>query len=121
MRLYVALYDGDSMLRPDAAFGEPTVRVFRSPAPTADIVQDNIKAEAACATAYDIHAIEQIAHHLRSKEFARMIKALFASIGAWLERNEFAERDSFFAASANLADLEQRQRHFERTGMARYY
>jgi hypothetical protein len=38
----------------------------------------------------------------------------------WLDRNETYERDSFFAASENLADLEQRQRHFERTGIAHY-
>jgi len=38
----------------------------------------------------------------------------------WLERNETRERDHFFAASANLADLEERQRHWERTGCAHY-
>ena len=120
MRLYAPLYEGDSILRPDAAFGEPAVRVFRTPAPTADFVRSNIQAEAARETALDILAIEQAARRQRSIELARMIKAMFAAIGAWLERNENYDRDSFFAAADNLADLEQRQRHFERTGLAHY-
>ncbi len=120
MRLYAPLYEGDSILRPDAAFGEPAVRVFRSPAPAADFVRSNIQAEAANETALDIRAIEHMARHQRSVELGRMLKALFASIGAWLERNENFERDNFFAAAENLADLEERQRHFERTGMAHY-
>ena len=51
---------------------------------------------------------------------AKMLKSMFKAIGDWFERNENFERDSFFAAAENLADLEQRQRHFERTGMAHY-
>jgi len=120
MRLYAPLYEGDSILRPDAAFGEPAVKVFRSPAPAADFVRSNIQAEAANETALDIHDIERIARRQRSIELARIIKAVFVRIGDWLERNETFERDNFFAASENLADLEQRQRHFERTGMAHY-
>lgn len=120
MRLYAPLYEGDSILRPDAAFGEPAVRVFRSPAPVADFVQGNIQAEAARETVLDIHAIEQLARRHRSMELARMIKGMFAALGAWLESSENYDRDSFFAAADNLADLEQRQRHFERTGLAHY-
>lgn len=120
MRLYAPLYEGDSILRPDAAFGEPAVKVFRSPAPAADFVRSNIQAEAANETALDIHAIEQLARRHRSVVLARMLKTLFTAIGDWFERNENFERDNFFAASENLADLEQRQRHFERTGMAHY-
>ena len=120
MRLYAPLYEGDSILRHDAALGEPAFKVFRSPAPAADFVQSNIQAEAANETALDLHAIEQIARRERSLELARIVKAMFKSIGDWLERNENYERDSFFAASENLADLEQRQRHYERTGMAHY-
>ena len=120
MRLYAPLYEGDSILRPDAAFGEPAVKVFRSPAPATDFVRSNIQAEAANETVLDLHAIELAARRNRSVALARMLKTLFTSIGAWLERNEYAERDRFFAASENLADLEQRQRHFERTGMAHY-
>lgn len=120
MRLYAPLYEGDSILRPDAALGEPAVKVFRSPAPAPDFVRSNIQVEAANETALDIHEIERIARHQRSVELARMVKAVFARIGDWLERIETSERDNFFAASENLADLEQRQRHFERTGMAHY-
>lgn len=120
MRLYAPLYEGDSILRPDAAFGEPAVKVFRSPAPAADFVRSNIQADAANETALDIHAIEQVARRQRNIEMARIIKSFFKSVGDWLERNETFERDRFFAASENLADLEQRQRHFERTGMAHY-
>ena len=120
MRLYAPLYEGDSILRPDAAFGESAVRVFRAPAPAPGFVRSNIQVEAANETALDIHAIEQVARSQRSAEIARMLKALFTAIGDWLERNEYAERDNFLAASENLADLEQRQRHFERTGMAHY-
>lgn len=120
MRLYAPLYEGDSILRPDAALGEPAVRVFRTPAPAPSIVRSNIQIEAANETALDIHAIEQLARSNRAAEIARMLKALFTAVGDWFERNEYAERDRFFAASENLADLEQRQRHFERTGMAHY-
>lgn len=120
MRLYAPLYEGDSILRPDAAFGEPAVKVFRSPAPAADFVHSNIQAEAANETALDIHAIEQLARRHRSVVLAGMVKAMFKAIGDWFERHENFERDNFFAASENLADLEQRQRHFERTGMAHY-
>jgi len=120
MRLYAPLYEGDSILRPDAAFGEPAVKVFRSPAPAPSFVHSNIQVEAANLTALDIHAIEQAARRARSIELARMLKTMFAAIGDWFERNENFERDNFFAASENLADLEQRQRHFERTGMAHY-
>lgn len=120
MRLYAPLYEGDSILRPDAAFGEPAVKVFKSPAPARDFVRSNIEAEAANETVLDIHAIEQIARDHRNAEVARLVKGMFKAIGAWLERNENFERDSFFAAAENLADLEQRQRHFERTGSAHY-
>jgi len=120
MRLYAPLYEGDSILRPDAALGEPAVKLFKSPAPAADFVRSNIQAKAANETALDIHAIEQAARNLRSAELARLAKAMFKAIGDWFERQETFERDNFFAASENLADLEQRQRHFERTGMAHY-
>lgn len=120
MRLYAPLYEGDSILRPDAALGESAFKVFKSPAPAADLVRSNIPADAANETVLDLYAIELAARRDRSIALARMFKSLFASIGAWLERNEYAERDRFFAASENLADLEQRQRHFERTGMAHY-
>ena len=120
MRLYAPLYEGDSILRPDAALGESAVKVFRSPAPAPEFVRSNSQAEAANETALDIHAIEQLARRQRSAALAQMLKTLFKAIGDWLERSENFERDSFFAAAENLADLEQRQRHFERTGMAHY-
>ena len=120
MRLYAPLYEGDSIIRPDAALGEAAAKVFRTPAPKTDFVRSNIQLEAANETTLDIHAIEQTARALRSVEFARKLKGMFTAIGDWLDRNEYAERDDFFAASSNLADLEQRQRHWERTGMSHY-
>jgi hypothetical protein len=120
MRLYAPLYEGDSILRPDAALGEPAVKVFRSTGSAPSFVRSNIQEEAANETVLDIHAIEQLARLHRSVVLTGMIKAMFKAIGDWFERNEYFERDNFFAASENLADLEQRQRHFERTGMAHY-
>lgn len=127
MRLYAPLYESDTILRPDAAFGERAAKVFKSPAPAADFVRSNIQAEAANETALDLHAIELAARAMRSaefarllKEFARLLKAAYTAVVDWLDRNETWERDRFFAASDNLADLEQRQRHYERTGMAHY-
>ena len=120
MRLYAPLYEGDSFLRPDAAFGEPAATVLKTPAPAADFVRSNIQVEAANETALDLHAIEQTARATRSAEVARLLKAAYTAVVDWLDRNETYERDNFFAASANLADLEQRQRHFERTGRAYY-
>jgi hypothetical protein len=127
MRLYAPLYEGDTILRPDAAFGEPAVRVFRSPAPAPDLVRSNIQIEAANETALDIRAIEEIARIHRNAEITRMLTPVFnaiggwfKAIGAWFEHEDNFMRDNFFAASENLADLEQRQRHFERTGMTHY-
>jgi hypothetical protein len=127
MRLYAPLSEGDSILRPDAAFGEPAVKVFKSAAPATAFVRSNIQVEAANETALDIHMIEQLARRHRSEEFARAFAAGFAAvskmlraIGDWFERNDNYERDQFFAASENLSDLEQRQRHFERTGTTHY-
>jgi hypothetical protein len=120
MRLYAPLYEGDSILRPDAALGEPAAKVLRAPAAKVDFVHSNIQVEAANQTQLDIHAIEQTARALRSAEFARLLKKMFTAIGDWLERNDDFERDSFFAAASNLADLEQRQRHWERTGLSHY-
>jgi hypothetical protein len=120
MRLYAPLYEGDSFLRPDAAFGEPAVTVLKTPAPATHFVRSNIQVEAANETVLDLHAIEQTAHAMRSGEVARLLKAAYTAVVDWLERSETYERDNFFAASANLADLEQRQRHFERTGRAHY-
>lgn len=127
MRLYAPLYEGDSILRPDAAFGEPAVKVFKSPAPAQAFVRSNIQTEAAKVTALDIQLIEQIARRERAAEVARVLSAIskrvaamFKAIGDWFERNDNYERDQFYAASENLADLEQRQRHFERTGMTHY-
>jgi hypothetical protein len=114
------VYEGDSILRPDAAFGEPAVKVFRPPAPAQDFVRSNIPLEAANETALDVHAIVRAAGIQRSIELGRVIKAMFTAVGDWFERNENFERDNFFAASENLADLEQRQRHWERTGYAHY-
>ena len=120
MRLYAPLYEGDSFLRPDAAIGASIRKVFKAPAPAAAFVRSNIQVEAANEAALDLPAIERAAHAMRSAEVARLLKAAYTAVVDWLERNESWERDNFFAASANLADLEQRQRHFERTGRAHY-
>ncbi len=120
MRLYAPLYEGDSFLRPDAAFGEPAVTVLKTPAPAADFVRSTIQVEGANETAFDLHAIERTARATRSAEVGRLLKAAYTAVVDWLERNENYERDRFFASSSDLADLEQRQRHFERTGCAHY-
>ncbi len=120
MRLYAPLYEADSIVRPDAAFGERAGKVFKAPAPAADFVRSNNKAKAANETVLDIDAIVQLAHRQRGAELGRLLKAAYTAVVDWLDRNETYERDSFFAASENLADLEQRQRHFERTGIAHY-
>ena len=117
MRLYAPLYEGDDTLRPDAALAESSAAVKKSSAPAPAIVRSNIALEATNETAAEP----------RNAGAAGLAKTLFAAIGGWLERaeewlerSENYERDSFFAASENLADLEQRQRHFERTGIAHY-
>jgi hypothetical protein len=131
MRLYAPLYEGDSVLRPDAAIGASVRAIFKAPAPAPDFVHSNIQVEAANQTALDIHAIERTARVLRGVELAHLLinaatllanglKAAHAAVVEWLERIDDQERDNFFAASANLADLEQRQRHFERTGLTHY-
>ena len=131
MRLYAPLYEGDSILRPDAAIGASIRRLSKAPAKTPDFVRSNTQLEAANLTALDFRAIEQTARALRGMELARLLKNAATSIASglkaahtaavdWLERIETQERDSFFAGSANLADLEQRQRHWERTGRAHY-
>jgi hypothetical protein len=125
------MYEGDSILRPDAAIGGPARTFFKAPAPAVDLVRSNIQFEAANETARDIHAIEQAAHVLRSQELARLLQRAYnaladllqtthTAVANWLERIDYQERDRFLAASANLADLEQRQRHYERTGRAHY-
>jgi len=120
MRLYAPLYEGDSILRPDAAFGESAVKVFPAASPARDFVRSNIQAEAATQTALDIHAIELIARQKRSVEIARLLNKMFKAIGDWMERRDNFYRDSFFASAENLADLEQRQRYYERTGLTHY-
>jgi hypothetical protein len=125
------MYEGDGILRPDAAIGASIRRLSETPARTPDFVRSNTQVESANLTALDIHSIEQAAHALRRTEMARLLrnaatsmvsglKAAHAAVVDWLERIEYQERDSFFAGSANLADLEQRQRHWERTGRAHY-
>jgi len=118
--MYAPLYEGDSILRPDAALGESALRVFRSPAPAPDFVRSNIQIEAAKETALDIHAIEQMARIQRNVEISRLLNLMFTKIGEWFERRNYSERDRFFAESDNLCELEQRQRYFERTGMTHY-
>lgn len=131
MRLYAPMYEGDSFLRPDAAIGARVGRSFKMPSTATEFVRSNTQVEAANQTALDILAVEQTARALRSAEVARLLriaytyvsnglKAAHRAIVEWLERVETQERDNFFAASANLADLEQRQRHWERTGSTRY-
>jgi hypothetical protein len=83
-------------------------------------VRSNIQAEAANTTVLDLYALEQTARHLRSAEVARLFRVAYDAIANWLDRIDQRERDDFFAASANLSDLEQRQRHWERTGCAHY-
>ena len=134
MRLYAPLYEGDGILRPDAAIGASARALFKAPAPAMDLVRSNIQVEAANETALGIpvHATVEAARDLRSAELARLLhgaytavagglKAACTAVADWFERGKYQERDDFFAASANLADLEQRQRHFERTGLTRYY
>ncbi len=131
MRLYAPLYEGSGFLPPDSAIGAPVRKYMKAPASASDFVRSNNQVEAANLTALDIHAIEHAARVLRSAEFARLlknaatavatrVKAAHNAVAEWLERVEYQERDSFFAASANLADLEQRQRHWERTGRSHY-
>jgi hypothetical protein len=120
MRLYAPLYEGDSLLRPDSAIGERAAAAFDGSASAPDFVRSNNQIEAANETALDLQAMDRAAHVLRSAEIARLLKAAYTAVVDWLDRNDQYQRDRFFAASANLADLEQRQRHFERTGMTRY-
>jgi len=120
MRLYAPMYEGDSLLRPDAALGEATAKVFKSPAPTTDFVRGNIQDQAANETALDLHALELNARTMRASAVARLLKSAYTAVADWFERVDNQERDDFFAASANLAELEQRQRHWERTGRAHY-
>jgi hypothetical protein len=120
MRLYAPLYENDTLLRPDAAFGEPAAIVFKTPAPAAGFVRSNIQAKAANDTALDLRAIEQTALAMRGAAFARLLKAAYTAVVDWLERIDTLERDNFFAAAENLADLENRQRHYERSGCAHY-
>jgi hypothetical protein len=120
MRLYAPVYEGDTLLRPDAALGESAVTVFKTPAPTVNLVRGNIQLGAANEAALDLHAIEQTARAERGSEIARLLKGAYTAVADWLERIDTQERDSFFAASETLADLENRQRHFERTGCAHY-
>jgi hypothetical protein len=114
------MYEGDSFLRPDAAIDTPVRTAAKAAAPAPVFVHGNIEAEAANQTAFDFHALDQTARNLRSSEIARLLKAAYTAVADWLERIDSQERDDFFAASANLADLEQRQRHWERTGHAHY-
>jgi hypothetical protein len=120
MRLYAPLYEGDGILRPDAAIDQPAEKVFKAADAGTDFVRSNIQVEAAKQTELDLHGIEQTARALRGAELARLWKAMFTAIDDWLERNENRDRDNFFAASSNLADLEQRERHWERTGLTHY-
>ena len=120
MRLYAPLYEGDSFLPPDAAIGAPVRTVFKAPATTVDFVRSNNKVETANETVLDLHAIEQTAQAMRGAEIARLLKAAYNAVVDWFERIETRERDNFFAASANLADLELRQRYWERTGCAHF-
>jgi hypothetical protein len=131
MRLYAPLYQGDSFLRPDAAIGAPVRTVFKAPASASNFVRSNIQVEAANLTALDFRAIEHTARVLRSIELGRLLNnaatsvttalnAAYIGVANWLDRNETHERDYFFATAENLADLESRQRHFERTGLAHY-
>ncbi len=133
MRLYAPMYEGDSILRPDAAISASARALFKAPAPATDLVRSNIQVEGANETALGIpHATVEAARDLRSAELTRLLqgaytavagglKAAYAAVEDWFERSKNQERDDFFAASANLADLEQRQRHFERTGLTRHY
>jgi len=114
MRLYAPLYEGDNTLRPDAALGGSAASARKSPAPAPTIVRSNIGA----VTVADIPGAEQDVREPHG--IVHWARSLFTAITNWLERSENHERDSFFAASENLADLEQRQRHFERTGIAHY-
>ncbi len=120
MRLYAPLYEGDGILRPDAAFGEAAQSATKSAGLARGFVRSNIQAEAANETALDLHAIEMKARAMRSAEIARLLKGAYNAIVDWLDRADTFERDRFFAQAENLADLEQRQRHFERTGIAHY-
>ncbi len=120
MRLYAPLYEGDDTLRPDAALAESAAAGKKSPVPAPAIVRSNIALEAANETAVETPETVQHASELRNAGIVRMAKSVLAAIGEWLDSREYSERDSFFAASENLADLEQRQRHFERTGIAHY-
>jgi hypothetical protein len=131
MRLYAPMYEGDSFLRPDATIGAPVRPDSRTAAAAPDFVRSNMQTEAAYETALDILALVHAARMLRSIEVARLLKAAATSVTnwlkvanaavvAWFDRVDYQERDSFFAASANLADLEQRQRHWERTGQTHY-
>ena len=134
MRLYAPMYEGDGILRPDAAIGVSARALFKAPTPATNLVRSNIQVKAANEAALDVRvpATVEAARDQRSAELAHLlqcaytavaggVKAAYTAVEDWFERSKNQERDDFFAASANLADLEQRQRHFERTGLTRYY
>lgn len=106
MRLYAPLYEGDGIIRHRAAFGEPAL----------ELVRGNNEAEVET----DPRALEQQARAARSAWIASKLRAMYQAVADWLERSDNFERDNFLAGAANLAELEQRQRHFERTGRAHF-
>jgi hypothetical protein len=104
MRVYVPMYEGDSIIHAGPVPGGDIASAWETAISKTPFVQSNIGADSVSEPSLDTAALERRARAARSAWVGSKLKSFYQALVHKFER----------AASQNLADLEERIRRYER-------
>jgi hypothetical protein len=114
MRFYAPLENGNNTVRPGVDLDLALGQAVKAAVSETDFVHGNIRAEATDRPVFDLAALDRQAHAARNAWVGSKLKSYFQALVSKFDRARHTELENYLAASASLADLEDRIRRFER-------
>lgn len=120
MRLYPRMFRGSNLLKPGIAYSGDAARVQDEAGCVVMMVHRSNAVESAPRPALDLAAIEECARAARTAWVGSKLKPYFEALVRKFALGGPSEMEKYLAASQNLADLEERMRHYERRQLPYY-
>lgn len=114
MRLFQRMCRDNSLVRPRVGSSTDSAKRKYTADYRADIVHSSNYVHGAPEPALDVALIEAQARDARLAWVGSKLKPYYEALVRKFARGGNAEMENYLAASQNLADLEERIRHFER-------
>ena len=121
MRLYPPIYAEDGILQPGTFPGGDVATPGKTGNFRAEIVRSTNPVASASEPALDVVATGESAHAARYAWIGSKLKPYYEALVRKFARAGQSELENYLAASQNLADLEERIRHYQRRQQSRYY